>query len=103
MKTILFAAVFAAFTFTACEKNTIELPIQTPIEGDGTSNTPTPPESIAKWVTNHYSDYSIGKTTLTRKFEEVFYNVTITRTTPELDQKVILFDSNGDFMSIQHL
>jgi hypothetical protein len=103
MKTILFAAVLAAFTFTACEKNTLDLPNQNPVQDVGASNELTPPKNIAKWIATNYPDYAVGKTTVTRKFEEVFYNVTLTRSRPELDLKVIVFDSNGDFMSIQHL
>jgi hypothetical protein len=103
MKTILFAAVLAAFSFTACEKNTLDLPNLSPVQEVGTPNQLTPPENVKQWLVANYPDYTIGKTTVTRKFEEVFYNVTITRSTPDLDQKVIVFDSNGDFMSIQHL
>jgi hypothetical protein len=101
MKTILFAAVLAAFSFTACEKNTLDLPNLSPVQPVGTPNKLTPPENVTQWIVAHYPDYVIGKTTVTRKFEEVFYNVTITRGGLESDHKVIIFDSNGDFVSIQ--
>jgi hypothetical protein len=102
MKTILFAAVLAAFSFTACEKNTLDLPNLSPVQPVGTPNKLTPPENVAKWIATNYPDYVIGKTTINRKFEEVFYNVTITRNGADADKKIITFDSNGDFVSIQH-
>jgi hypothetical protein len=103
MKTILFAAVLATLGFTACQKNTIDLPNSGPVPAVITQNEVTAPENVAIWVKTNYPDYTISKTTVTRVIEEVFYNVTIKRNAPELDQKIILFDSNGDFMRIQHL
>lgn len=103
MKTMLFAAVLAAFTFTACEKTTLELPTERPQTQDADADPttePRPSENIAKWIASHYPDYNVGQTTLTQKFEELFYNVAIAKSA---DKKVILFDSNGSFVSIQQL
>ena len=103
MKTILFSAVVAVFSFTGCQKDTLELANLSPVQAVSPANEATAPENAAKWVKTNYPDYSIIKTIKTRVLEEAFYTVTIKRNTPESDQKIIVFDLNGDFMRIQHL
>jgi hypothetical protein len=101
MKTILFAAVLAAFSFTACEKNTIDQP--NPTQEEVTSNLLTPPESVVQWISSNYPDYTIGKTTTTQSLTDTFYSVTISRATLEADRKLLVFNANGELLSIQHL
>jgi hypothetical protein len=99
MKTILFAAVLAAFSFTACEKNTIDQPNPTQEEAVKI----TPPESVVQWISSNYPDYTIRHTTVTRSITETFYNVTISRAKIEVDRQLLVFNANGELLSIQHL
>ncbi len=104
MKTRLFVAVLAAFSFTACEKTALELPNTTPIQEIAPDNNePAPPENAAKWIQSHYPNYTVSKTIITRVREEVFYQFSIKQDAPELDKKIIIFDSNGDFVRMLQL
>ncbi|MEO0041412.1 MAG: hypothetical protein RL329_860 [Bacteroidota bacterium] len=99
MKSIVVAAVLAAFTFTACQKENVNL-LDAPVIHQVTApQSPQIPEVAAKWLSDNYPDYNIVKTTLTRAPEEFLYKVTI-KNVILAEQKTIIFDSDGAFLNI---
>jgi hypothetical protein len=99
MKNIVVAAVLAAFSFTACQKENVNLLEAPVVHQVAVPQSPNIPDVAAKWLTNNYPDYTIVKTYLTHSQEDRLYNVTI-KNDILAEQKTIVFDSDGAFLNI---